>query len=74
MAEKYPDQSSYSYCGNSPIIYRDPDGNDRIYSATGKFLEDTGKGNNLIVRTKGGDFKMSQLNYKHQGTRVTGSR
>ena len=28
MSDKYPGVSSYTYCGNNPVILRDPDGRD----------------------------------------------
>jgi hypothetical protein len=31
LAEKYPGVSSYAYCANNPIIFKDPDGRDIVY-------------------------------------------
>jgi hypothetical protein len=62
------------YCGNNPIIFIDPDGRDRIYSASGRFIKDTGNGNKLLVRIGNNDVSLSKLNYNKKGTAYAVSR
>jgi len=31
LSYKYPNRSSFAYCANNPIIYKDPDGRDHIF-------------------------------------------
>jgi hypothetical protein len=70
LAEKYPNESPYIYCGNSPVVFIDPDGEDRIYSASGHFIRDTGSGSKIIVMTKYGGRYLSGLDYSSRGTRI----
>ncbi len=70
LAEKYPNESPYIYCGNSPVVFIDPDGEDRIYSASGHFIRDTGSGRKIIVMTKYGGRYLSGLDYSSRGTRI----
>ena len=43
LAEKYPNISSYVYCVNNPVIYKDPDGRDWILSTGNKIYWYGGK-------------------------------
>lgn len=74
LAERHPDENSYIYCGNSPVVFIDPDGRDRIYSSTGRFIKDDGKSTNLI-RIRFGNkekgykyYNLSGLDYTNKGT------
>ena len=73
-AEKYPHESSYMYCGNNPVAFVDPDGMDRIYSSSGRFIKDTGIGSKIMVETKHGLRYLSGLDYSSRGTRKAVSR
>ena len=58
LAEKHPNVSSYAYCTNNPIVYKDPDGRDWVISQfirpdgttvvqiniTGKLINQSSKG------------------------------
>lgn len=68
LMAKHPDENPYIYCGNNPIIFIDPDGKDRIYSSTGRLLEDTGTGNKILVRLGKKDVALSKLDYNKRGT------
>ena len=68
MAEKYLNESPYIYCGNDPISYIDPDGKDRIYSASGRFIKDTHEGNLILVKIGKKLYNLSQLAYNTGGT------
>ncbi|MES2574080.1 MAG: SpvB/TcaC N-terminal domain-containing protein [Bacteroidota bacterium] len=68
LAEKHPDENPYIYCGQNPVAFIDPDGRDRIYSASGRFIKDTGKGNLIKVRIGKKNFNLSELDYGNVGT------
>ncbi len=75
LAIKHPNESPYIYCGNNPIIFFDPDGNDRIYSSSGRFLKDDGKKTNLIkVQIGNKQLNLSQLDYSQRNTRKAVSK
>lgn len=74
LAEKYNGEGPYIYCSNDPIAYLDPDGRDRIYSASGRLIEDTGSGKKLLVRIGNNDLALSKLDYSNKGTACAVSR
>ncbi len=51
LAEKYYSFSQYSYCGNSPILFYDPNGmlRDKYYGEDGSLLHDTRVGNREFI-------------------------
>ena len=56
MADKYPGVSPYTYCGNNPVVLKDPNGREinPIYDLKGNFLgtDDKGLRGNLIMMKK----------------------
>ncbi len=51
--EKYPNWSPYNYCKQSPISRYDPDGNDDIFTSSGRFVKHIDNGTNYIMIQQG---------------------
>lgn len=54
MSGKYPNESPYTYCGNTPIIMKDPNGLEKIisYNTTSGTTDDNVKNNHLANAAK----------------------
>jgi RHS repeat-associated protein len=51
--EKYHNWNPYNYCKQSPISRYDPDGNDDIFTSSGRFVEHRNNGTNHIMIQQG---------------------
>ena len=51
--EKYPNWSPYTYCKQSPISRYDSDGNDDIFTSSGRFVKRINNGTNNIMIQQG---------------------
>ena len=63
MQGKYPGVSTYAYCHNNPIVMKDINGADDIFSMFGFFIKDTGKGEAVLIQTPDGLRSLSSFSY-----------
>ena len=68
MSDKYPGVSPYVYCGNNPVVFKDPNGREigDFFSMNGKYLGNDGNSDDkvyLIGSRK--DIKLIRKNYKN---------
>ncbi len=60
--EKYINWTPYNYCKQSPISRYDPDGNDDIFSSSGRYLGSNNSGNSVKIQIGNKQYSPSQLN------------
>ena len=71
--EKYPNWSPYNYCKQSPISRYDPDGNDDIFTSSGRFVKSTKTGNAVLIQVGDKQLTPSQLSTS-RGSRLAMTR
>ena len=71
--EKYPNWSPYNYCKQSPISRYDPDGNDDIFTSSGRFVKSTKTGNAVLIQVGDKLLTPSQLSTS-RGSRLAMTR
>ena len=71
--EDYPNWNPYVYCKQNPISRYDPDGNDDIFTSSGRYLKSTKTGNAVLIQTKTGLRAPSQLSTS-RGSRLAMTR
>jgi RHS repeat-associated protein len=59
--ESYPNWNPYNYCKQSPISRYDPDGNDDIFTSSGRFVRSTKTGNAVKIQIGNKQYTPSQL-------------
>ena len=76
MSDKYPGVSPYVYCGNNPVVLKDPDGREfgDYFNFRGRYLGTDGSGDeNVYIITNNADIRTIKRNNKSGKSTATSS-